>query len=517
MHGSDRLASRSTDLAQRTTMRLGAITVDPATRQFRGPDGSVTVRPQVMLVFLTLADARGTVVSRDELVLRAWSGRFVAEDSLNGAISEIRRALRTAGAVGAEIVTIPKTGYRLIHPEVPEGETGDGSEANGSDRSRRWLIGTGTAALFGGAALWAWRGGDNTRRVEGLIDRGLIALRQGLPEHNAQGVDAFRQAAELDPDNARAWGLLGLSLRAAAEYGTPQQASEAGKQAELAARRALALDPRQSDALTALALLSPSFGQWLEAERRLRDVLAIDPANLFAMAGLSRLFMSTGQVRAALQSLDRQVALDPLSPNIQFRRVYTLWSAGRLDEADAAADRALQSWPRHPAVWFARMYTFAFTDRVPRAQAMLADQSQRPAMPPPAAALLGLSLRALAQPNSPIVEQAIRANVAAAARGPAQAVSAIMVLSRLGAAAQAYEVARGFLLQRGDVVVRQRHSAQQPSITDLHHRMAMMLWIPVTRTLREDARFPSLCVEMGFADYWRDARVRPDFPIGPTS
>jgi len=515
VHGTDRLGSTPMDLTQRDALRLGAITIDPATRQFRGPAGTVTVRPQVMLVFLTLADAEGGVVSRDELVLRAWSGRFVAEDSLNGAISEIRRALRTAGAVGAEIVTIPKTGYRLVHPDIRE-QRSSASRVAGTGLSRRWLIGAGAgAALLGGTALVNWGGNGDTQRVETLIDRGLVALRQGLPEYNAQGASAFRAATALDPNNARAWGLLALSLRAAAEYGTPQQASEAGSQAELAARRALALDRRQSDALTALALLTPSFGQWWEAEQRLRDVLAIDPDNLFAMAGLSRLLMSTGQVGAALKSLDRQAALDPLSPNLQFRRVYTLWSAGRLDEADATADRALQSWPHHPAVWFARMYTFAFTDRVRRAQAMLADRSQRPAMPPPAAELLGLSLSALALPNTRLVAQAVRANVAAAARGPAQAVGAIMVLSGLGAASEAYEVARGFLLQRGDVVVRQRHSAQQPSVTDLHHRMTMMLWIPVTRTLREEPRFPALCEELGLVDYWRQAGVRPDLPVGP--
>lgn len=517
MHGTERGVSKAIDLTQRPPMRVGPITITPSTREFRGPGGAITLRPQPMLVFLVLADAEGAVVSRDELVLQAWSGRFVAEDSLNGAISEVRRALRRVGAEAVEIATIPKTGYRLVRQDIPEKPSSDAAPAS-IGLSRRWLIGAGAGvALLGGAALVTWGANGEAQRVETLIDRGLVALRQGLPEYNTQGTTAFRAATALDPDNARAWGLLALSLRAAAEYGSPQQASEAARQAELAARRALALDPRQSDALTALALLTPSFGQWLAAERRLRAVLAIDPDNLFAMAGLSRLLMSTGQVRACLKSLDRQAALDPLSPNLQFRRVYTLWSAGRLDEADATADRALQSWPRHPAVWFARMYTFAFTDRVRRAQAMLADRSQRPAMPPSAVELLGLSLAALANPNAPVAAEAIRANMAAAARGPAQAVGAIMVLSALGAAVEAYEVARGFLVQRGDVVVRQRHSARQPSITDLHHRMTMMLWIPVTRALRAEPRFPALCEEMGLADYWRQAGLRPDLPVGPPS
>lgn len=507
-------------------LRIGRLRVDPATRVFEGPQSAVTVRPQVMRVFLLLHDAEGAVVTRDELVEQAWAGRFVAEDSLNGAVSEVRRALRSVGAEGLEVVTVPKAGYRLQGAPGPGPSMQDPQDAAAaqgvSDASpavpRRWMLG-GAAALGLAAATGAllWRREEaRARKVDQLLTRGLMALRQGLPQFDAHGVEAFRQATALDPGNARAWGLLALSLRAAAEYGTPQQASEAGRQAELAARRALSLDARQSDALTALALLTPSFGEWLEAERRLRAVLAIDPDNIFAMSGLSRILMSTGQARACLASLDRQVALDPLSPNLQFRRVYTLWSLDRLNEADAVADRALQQWPRHPAVWFARMWTFAFTGRAPRALAMLADRVQRPEMPPPMAELFALSLKALEKPGSPLAAAAIRANLAAAARGPGPAVAAIMVLSGLGAGAQALEVARGFLLQRGEVVVRQRHTSQQPSVTDQHHRMTMMLWIPATQSLRREPGFPALCAELGLVDYWREARVRPDFTVGPS-
>lgn len=513
MHGIGEGTARPVDLAQRTALQFGTLTVVPSTRQFAGPGGSATVRPQVMLVFLALADANGAVVSRDELVEQAWSGRFVAEDSLNGAISEIRSALRGAGC-GVQIVTIPKTGYRLDHAGLPCDASRDDQTSPASDRrTRRWLIGGG-AAVVAASTAWILRPGIWPTEVDALMDRGLIALRQGLPDFNAQGVSYFRAATAREPGNARAWGLLALSLRAAAEYGSPQQADSARREAEAAARRALSIDPRQSDARTALALLTPSFGRWLEADRQLRDILAEDPSNQFAAAGHATLMMSTGQVGRSLQRLNWLDARDPLSPNLQFRRVYTLWSAGKLAEADATADRAMQSWPRHPAVWFSRLWTFAFTGRPERAQALLADRATRPAMPPPALDLLGLSLAALARPDTPLARQAIAANAAAAARGPGQAISAIMILSALGAADRAFEVARGFLTQRGEVMVRQRHSPQQMSLTDQHHRMTMMLWIPVTEPLRQEARFPALCKDIGLADYWQAAGVRPDFPIG---
>lgn len=509
MHGTEEGAARPLDLAHRPALALGALTVTPSTRRFAGPGGSATVRPQVMLVFLTLADAGGAVVSRDELVERAWSGRFVAEDSLNGAISEIRSALRGAGSDDVQIVTIPKTGYRLHHPDLVRVPSADDKK-----QTRRWLMGGGAAVVAAAAAAWVLRTRRPDSSVDAHIDRGLIALRQGLPAFEAQGVSDFRAATAGAPGNARAWGLLALSLRAAAEYGFPEQAESARREAEAAARRALSLDSSQSDARTALALLTPSFGRWLEADRELSAVLASDPTNPFAVAGHATLMMSTGQVRRSLERLNWLDARDPLSPNLQFRRVYTLWSAGKLAEADATADRAMQSWPRHPAVWFARLWTFAFTRRVPRAQAMLTDEATRPAMPVPAADLLDLSLAALAEPGSSLARKAIQANLAAAGRGPGQATMAIMVLSGLGAAADAYDVARGFLVQRGKVIVLQRHTPQQASLTDLHQRQTMPLWIPATDTLRRDTRFPELCRDIGLADYWRDAGVRPDFLLG---
>lgn len=511
MHGTEHKASTAMDLAHRDPFSLGSMSVEPATRRI-GVDGHhVTVQPRIMQVLLVLVDAGGSVVSRDDLGRLCWPSRFVAEDSLNAAIADLRKAFRTVGSDDVSVETIPKTGYRIIAPGL---DRLDGANNGLLSRRGAWrtIIGGGIVltAAASGLALWNMSR-PQTASASDFIARGSQALRQGLPDPGAQGVAAFQRAVEIEPDNAKAWGLLALAWRAAAEYAEPAHATDARRSAELAARRALAIDARQSDALTALALLVPSFGKWADAERRLRGVLAVDPANTFARSAYGTLLMSTGQVAKCLAHLNWLVERDPLSPNHQFRRVYTLWSADRLAEMDRAADAAIQSWPRHPAIWFARFWTLVFTDRVAPASKMLSDNGLRPAMPAPALAVLDLSLRALGNGNAQLRQAAISANLSAAIKSPGQAVTAIMILSRLGAPELSLQVAQGFLLRRGGMLVEQRHTVGQPSITDQHHRMAMMLWVPASNALRMHPAFKDLCDGIGLVDYWRQTGNRPDF------
>ncbi len=86
-----------------------------------------------------------------------------------------------------------------------------------------------------------------------------------------------------------------------------------------------------------------------------------------------------------------------------------------------------------------------------------------------------------------------------------------MVLSRLGAAKEAFEVTQGYLLGRGELLVQQHQPQGAPPVTDQHQRMAMMLWIPATKALRLHPDFRSLCDGIGLVEYWRRASARPDF------
>ena len=98
--------------------RLGTWRIDPDARELT--DGARTRRltPKAMQVLLELAAAGGRVVSRDDLLDRAWPGVIVGEESLTHAIAELRGALDDPARAPRLIETVRKSGYRLL--AVPE-------------------------------------------------------------------------------------------------------------------------------------------------------------------------------------------------------------------------------------------------------------------------------------------------------------------------------------------------------------------------------------------------------------
>ena len=136
------------------------------------------MQPQVMLVFLYLVDQQGQVVRRTDLFDRCWGPATVGDDSLNRAITSIRRVLGAVGAGGLAIETIPRTGYRLVATEAILESADEGH------------------AQAVAAAYDCWR--------------------KGLPEADVPAIDALNEALANEPGDAHGWGVLALLLRKAA-------------------------------------------------------------------------------------------------------------------------------------------------------------------------------------------------------------------------------------------------------------------------------------------------------------
>src|SRR5579859_1573163 len=91
--------------------------VQPALNRVVKDGVEVRLEPRVMQVLACLLAADGEPVTRDALMQQVWGHEYVTEDALNRTVSKLRRLIADEMHCGAEIETIPKTGYRLVQPE----------------------------------------------------------------------------------------------------------------------------------------------------------------------------------------------------------------------------------------------------------------------------------------------------------------------------------------------------------------------------------------------------------------
>jgi DNA-binding winged helix-turn-helix (wHTH) protein/Flp pilus assembly protein TadD len=503
-------------LASRSDFWLGDTLIAPASREVKGPGGAATIEPRVMQVLLTLSDAAGGVITREDLLRICWNNQIVGEDALNRAVAEVRRVARTLAADGFAVETIPRTGYRLIGALARPAETAATSRLVRRAGSRRVVLAAGAGGIVAaGLAAWRFWPDGEARRAANLAAQARLATKDDLPEGVSRGVALLRQAVSAKPDDAALWGQLAVALRASVEFAGPGETAAAVQACEAAAERALALDPKQPDARLALIMLRTSYGDWLEVERKLRAILADAPQHTETLAALGFLLMSVGRIAEAQVANGQAAAREPLSPLYQYRMMYHLWSLNRLGEADRIIDRAIELWPRHPGVWFARIWLMGFTERTGVALAQIADVASRPpTMSPQSADYLRLSMAAIGSRDRAAVAAATDASLAAARSGTGGPINATMILSALGSLDQAFTVANGYLLRHGPAVASLHRAPGQTLVTDQAHRKTQMFFVPVCAPMRADPRFDDLCRSCGLADYWRASGHWADF-LGP--
>lgn len=122
--------------------------VQPALNRLTRAGAEVRLEPRVMQVLACLLAADGEPVTRDALMQTVWGHEHVTEDALNRTVSKLRRLITDDLKCGAEIETIPKTGYRLVQPEAATLPAEPAPMKRLSYRG--WLIGLG---VIGAACL----------------------------------------------------------------------------------------------------------------------------------------------------------------------------------------------------------------------------------------------------------------------------------------------------------------------------------------------------------------------------
>jgi DNA-binding winged helix-turn-helix (wHTH) protein/tetratricopeptide (TPR) repeat protein len=505
LHGSAEKRLTNAELAAREDFKLGEASVSPSTRKVSGPGGSTDVEPRIMQVLVVLADAAGRVVTRDSLFERCWGGVYVGDDSLNRAVAAIRRLASDIAGESFEVETVRRTGYRLrVTRRAPTPGVQDQAR-----RSRRLFVGGAVtaAAIAGGMGAWTVFRPRSNPRFEALRDRGAAALRLDDPA----AAKLLEQAVAIEPHDAKAWGLLAYALGSGGDSGPQAVSAPDMQEAERAARTALTIDPNESNALLTMTFVESGMLDWLEREERYRRILAIDPGNTLTLRSLGQFLHSVGRCREALAAAERALSIEPLFPDQRLRKALRLWVLGSVAEADQVIDRAMELWPSHRLVRLGRLMIYAFTGRARAALAMVEDEETRPILlSASAASVWRASLVALDDPTASNVAAASKANLEGSKATSAVASLAILVLSALGDLDAAFQVADGFLLGRGSIIVRPRPETDVPHVNGPSWRNTYGLFTPPTKAMRLDNRFHALAQGLGLTEYWSRRGIGPD-------
>src|SRR5664279_4295688 len=99
-------------------LQFGDIELDPQQYELRRSGRVVKLERQPMELLILLAQRRGQLVTREEIITRLWGpGTFMdTNQSINSSIRKIRTALRDDAERPRYLLTVVGNGYRLVAP-----------------------------------------------------------------------------------------------------------------------------------------------------------------------------------------------------------------------------------------------------------------------------------------------------------------------------------------------------------------------------------------------------------------
>lgn len=212
-----------------------------------------------------------------------------------------------------------------------------------------FLLGLAASALVPGL----WQGEKSADRetyaavpeARELYLTGVYLWEKRTPESLREAESLFRRAVEIDPRYAQAFAGLANTYNLLREY-SAMPAAQAYAAAVDAGRKAVALDPTDADAMSALAF-SEFYGlrRIDEGLARFEAALALDPASAKGHHWLGNALLHLGRFEEALQRLDVAQRLDPSSRSIRASKGLALFCAGRIAEARALLEEMARLEP----------------------------------------------------------------------------------------------------------------------------------------------------------------------------
>jgi DNA-binding winged helix-turn-helix (wHTH) protein len=323
-------------------------TLDPVRRRLTASDEPVAISDRHLDVLLLLVARAGHIVSKDDLLETGWKDVAVGDNSLEQAISSLRRLLGP-GHIG----TVPRRGYRFDAP-VTRGAT------RVTDEALDLLLAPHRAFIEGRAALETFDG-DQVAHARSVFERAVEASADHAAAHiglaNAcamqfemsradpapdsaalmRALQHAREACRLDPRSGEAWATLGFAL---GRVGSTIDALAAGK-------RAVAIEPDNWRHHLRLA-----YAGW--GEERLRAAyrtLTLLPGFPLAHWLAATVHVARHALDEAMRELSAAVAAQPAEPaSARFSLVAVHWLRGLLHLTDGDEGRALEEFEHEIAL-----------------------------------------------------------------------------------------------------------------------------------------------------------------------
>jgi serine/threonine protein kinase/Flp pilus assembly protein TadD len=192
-----------------------------------------------------------------------------------------------------------------------------------------------------------------------LYLRGRFHVFKLTPLEIQKGIESFQQAINLDPNYARAYAGLADAYRSLA-VGSEMSPTEFFPKSKTAALRALELDDTLADGHATLGM-TLMWGEWNwgEAENHFKRAIELDPSNTNGHLLYAHLLSNMGRHAEALNEVKRARELDPLFAFAGALEGQFLNHAGRHDEALDRLQKTLELAPNFwmPHIFASSVYT----------------------------------------------------------------------------------------------------------------------------------------------------------------
>ena len=322
-----------------------------------------------------------------------------------------------------------------------------------------------------------------------------------------QAAILLERSVALAPEFAEGWAAL-ASVRA---FLLPRDRDMIGapehNAALAAAQRALQLDAECAQAMAALSLLKPAFGEHAEKLHLVNEALKRTPNDSSLHVARAAWLYSVGRLRDAVAALDVASKLDPLGPAVEGFRASLLCALGDGESAIGIMKAAWARWPDSAFIWHVTWSTLCAARRLDEAEAMAA-----PGVPP----RRGVNERDVAVLRNYVavlrMDEGARQSACelllaqiAVAEG-ALPLSSVIFAAGNGCADAAFDLLDA-ALDAGRAIRPDNHDAfgmarAQSSLQIFVSNGCAPLW--------SHARFPALAARLGLAQYWIETKKWPD-------